>query len=723
MIDIPLNTQKSNLNARFNVFASNSIIDPEIIIPLLDRYEFEIYKQVFWQLGGIQQFMLPEHHCIWADVCGVNNQNPPDGFNLVEQSFKRHRNTFSANTNLTAEDNTIPGIINIQNAPVPNQNVVRNITPITTEDPQSLVINAEKFHKALVLASAGTGKTYSVVQRLLYLAKLNHGNLDHVLVISFSRTARQELRKRVSEGLRNTNQNIGNLPNIRTLDSLTANLLNNQINQGDHQDSIRQLISLLKEGNTGNHIANAILQPYKYLIVDEVQDLVGDRAELVVELVKQLELVNGDNFGLLLLGDLRQAIFDWQLSHTNNSSDKRTPFWLISQLKECLSTELQSIEFTTSWRFNNESMKYFVEKLKNAMDTSNAEPGEHPNLHTLSELLIDTRNISSVEDVFRLKQIINQDPNLKFALLVRTVYEVTALESVLRESEILIKPVFAGSGSGYPGWIGKFFLNSDNAIVERIYFNNLYNQCFIGYLNIVPSTEEAWEYFSDFIDNNILNKQNMISQMIINKDEPSELRMAPKSGELWISTVHQAKGREFDTVILHSKKNGSLATPSEDEEARVAFVAATRAKSKIYRTKFGGADWKLNGINWAKGAKDGSLPFNNPDWLRWINNDLLWDMFINKQSLQLQFNNQNDWVLTANNAPNLVKVSKHLDGEINKYIQDKFAHDISLNLIYNVRILDLRSRLSPDQTTIYHTPILSTELQHIKFLGESNYAK
>lgn len=380
VIDILPNTQKSNLNARFNVFPSfnkadsSNTIDPKVIIPFLDRYEFEIYRQVFWQLGGIQQFMLPEHHCIWSDICGVTNQNTPDGFNLVEQSFKRHRNTFSANTNLTPEVNTIPDVIKIQNLPAPNQNVIRNITPITTDDPQSLVINAEKFHKALVLASAGTGKTYSVVQRLLYLGKLNHGNLDHVLVISFSRTARQELRKRVLEGLRNTNQNIGNLPNIRTLDSLTASLLNNQINQGDHQDSIRQLISLLRQGNAGNHIANAMLQPYKYLIVDEVQDFVGDRAELVVELVKRLELVNGDDFGLLLLGDLRQAIYDWQLSHTNNSSDKRTPFWLIRQLKECLNTGVQLIEFTTSWRFNNESMKHYVEKLKNAMDTSNAEP-------------------------------------------------------------------------------------------------------------------------------------------------------------------------------------------------------------------------------------------------------------------------------------------------------------------------------------------------------------
>ena len=710
MIEIPPDTQKSNLNARFNVFACHSSTDPKKnIIKFLDRYEFEIYRQVFWQLGGIQQFMEPEHHCIWSDICGHSKQNTPDGFNLVEQSFKRHRNALSANSNLVLEGINNLDVTNNENQIASNPDFVKKIITFTTDDPQGMVINAERFHKALVLASAGTGKTYSVVQRLLYLAKLNHGNLDHVLVISFSRTARQELRKRVLEGLRNTNQNIGNLPNIRTLDSLTANLLNNQINQGDHQDSIRQLISLFKQGNAGNHITNAILQPYKYLIVDEVQDLVGDRAELVVELVKQLKLVNGDNFGLLLLGDLRQAIYDWQLSHTNNNSDKRTPFWLISQLKECLSTELQSIEFTTSWRFNKESMKHFVEKLKKAMDTTNAEPGERPNLSDLSELLNDTKNISFIDNIFHLDQIINQNPNSKFALLVRTVSEVSALESVLRCSNIRVKPIFAGSGSGYPSWIGKFFLNLNTAILDRSHFNNFYNQCFNGYLNFVPSTEEAWEYFYDFI--NTINKQNMISEMIINKDEPSELRMAPQSGELWISTVHQAKGREFDTVILHSKKDATLSTPKKDEEARVAFVAATRAKSKIFRTKFGGPNWKLNGIDWAKGAKDGLFPFNNPDWLSWMNNDLLWDMFINKQSLQLQFKNQNDWVLNANNAPNSIKVSKHLNDDIFRYVQEEFGQDIKLNRIYNVRILDLRSRLSPDQTTIYHTPILSTELQ------------
>lgn len=707
MIGIPLNQQKSNLNARFNVFTSNKAINPESFIPHLDRYEFEIYKQVFWQLANIQQFMLPEHRCIWADVCGAKNQNTPDALNLVAESFKQHRNTLSANTNSTPENNVTPSFVNTQNPPILIDGAIRNITSIATEDPQGLVINAEKFDKTLVLASAGTGKTYSVIQRLLCLAKQNNGNLDHVLAVSFSRTARQELRKRVAEGLRNTNQNIGNLPNIRTLDSLTANLLNNQVNQAGHQDSIRHLISILKNGNPINNFAYAMLQPYSCLIVDEVQDIVGDRAELIIELVKQLKSVNANNFGLLLLGDLRQAIYNWQLAQNDNNSDYRTPFWLIKQLKEFLGTELKSIEFTTSWRFNNESMKHFVEKLKNAMDTQNTEPGEHPDLSNLSNLLIDTNNISSVDGVYCLKQIISQNPESKFALLARTTFEVCSLESVLFGTGIRVKPIFAGAGSGYPGWIGKFFLHLNAGALNNGNFNNEYNQCFNGLFDFAPPAEEAWAFLSSFTGDHIDIQNNLISQMITNEDEPSEIRLAPQSGELWISTVHQAKGREFDTVILHSKRNGSLSAPSNDEEARVAFVAATRAKSKIYRTKFGGVDWKFNGIDWSVGK----LPFNNTDWLSWMGNNLLWNMFIGNQSLQLRFSQQNNWLLTANNAPNPVRLSEDLRGEILRYVKDKFVNNDPLNTIYMVRILDLRSRLSPDQNTIYHTPILCTELQ------------
>lgn len=126
MIEIPPDTQKSNLNARFNVFACHSSTDPKKnIIKFLDRYEFEIYRQVFWQLGGIQQFMEPEHHCIWSDICGHSKQNTPDGFNLVEQSFKRHRNALSANSNLVLEGINNLDVTNNENQIASNPDFVK----------------------------------------------------------------------------------------------------------------------------------------------------------------------------------------------------------------------------------------------------------------------------------------------------------------------------------------------------------------------------------------------------------------------------------------------------------------------------------------------------------------------------------------------------------------------------------------------------------------------
>ncbi|WP_418606619.1 AAA family ATPase [Georgenia sp. SUBG003] len=66
---------------------------------------------------------------------------------------------------------------------------------------------------------------------------------------------------------------------------------------------IRRALSELRDGSEPRILDVA------HLIVDEVQDIVGERADLVIEALRKLD----DDAGFTLLGDPMQAIYDFQL--------------------------------------------------------------------------------------------------------------------------------------------------------------------------------------------------------------------------------------------------------------------------------------------------------------------------------------------------------------------------------------------------------------------------
>lgn len=116
--------------------------------------------------------------------------------------------------------------------------------------------------------------------------------------------------------------------------------------------------------------------------------------------------------------------------------------------------------------------------------------------------------------------------------------------------------------------------------------------------------KKVWTDFERNLSYNYDIKEITISNYIqefsmISKEEE------PKPGAVQFLTIHSAKGKEFDHVILMGLVNDELpsfqsikkgiASPEMEEERRNCFVAITRAKKKLYmtcaKTYFG---WKKN---------------------------------------------------------------------------------------------------------------------------------
>jgi hypothetical protein len=173
---------------------------------------------------------------------------------------------------------------------------------LTTQ--QELVSGKAAETKQLVTANAGTGKTHTLVYRAEKLIGSDHIHAGgQILVLSFSRAAVREIRRRV----RIMGGDLAYL-RARTFDSFATMLLATILPDGDwrskdYDGRIVRATTLIRD----NSEAKQFVATFRHVIVDEVQDLVGVRAALVAIV---LENAKG---GFTLFGDPAQGIYNFQV--------------------------------------------------------------------------------------------------------------------------------------------------------------------------------------------------------------------------------------------------------------------------------------------------------------------------------------------------------------------------------------------------------------------------
>lgn len=185
------------------------------------------------------------------------------------------------------------------------------LAEIELDESQRDVAEADPDARMFVTAAAGQGKTEVLLARVKTLVEDGLNPADEILVLSFSRAAVEAVRKRARihdlDGLQ-----------IRTFDSFAAQILIDMDEEtlGDSFDArIRKATKYIAGDETPDRLTYL-----QHILVDEAQDLVGDRAELVLALFSVL----GDDFGFTVLGDPLQGIYDFQLKNPNPNSPPRS---------------------------------------------------------------------------------------------------------------------------------------------------------------------------------------------------------------------------------------------------------------------------------------------------------------------------------------------------------------------------------------------------------------
>ncbi len=474
--------------------------------------------------------------------------------------------------------------------------------------PQHAVIKASLDRNFLVLAPPGTGKTYTLIERLVYAITKSSGEVDagELLVLSFTRAAVGEIRERIAKAIVNGAPNSLRYVQVKTFDAYATWLLNDggyDIAGKTYDARIQLLTGELKSVRL-RQVTDRIGRS-RYLFVDEIQDLVGVRADMVFEMVKRILASKGS---VTLLGDPHQSLNDYQIRGNQTDSSE-----FLEKVQSHLAGGLEQLELEESHRYETSEMKQLAAAAKKLLDNSSLTAAEKLNL--LVKL------IPKVTQEELIKNFKNESTN---ALLCRKNSEVYQWFNWHQEQGNKCTVNAGAIGRPWSAWIGQAIMHyQSDVITHEQLLNRLSSN---GDDGLAPAEEELDEFFLNepLMRRNTINLEDLAFRL-------KYLSPAKKGDEaansLILSTVHKAKGLEYKNVVAIQPSPKNIT----DEEVRVLYVAITRAKRSISMlpknaTPFSG---------WIKRRKGGHLGYTE-DGIKYLQVIGLEDfdlesLFINEQ--------------------------------------------------------------------------------------------
>lgn len=190
--------------------------------------------------------------------------------------------------------------------------------PRLSEEPapdpeQAAAIQAAAQARLLVEAGPGSGKTYVACARVAALIRAGAAP-SRILLLSFTRGAVAELRARIERRLSEIS-GVGAL-RLATFDSYAAQIASawDEFSGGGYDAGIRAATRLLKAAHPA---LRAEIRDFEHLLIDEAQDLVGDRKAFCQALIALLH----PSCGVTVFGDPAQAVYGYQERDAARSSE------------------------------------------------------------------------------------------------------------------------------------------------------------------------------------------------------------------------------------------------------------------------------------------------------------------------------------------------------------------------------------------------------------------
>jgi len=420
--------------------------------------------------------------------------------------------------------------------------------------PAQLKIIKDRDSKYIVVAAGpGSGKTRLLVHKLASLLLMEDVKHEQLLMLTFSRAAVTEFKKRLLKLIGNA----ANFVEIKTFHSYCFDLLGKVGDIEKSDEIIRTTIEKIKSGDVEpNRITKTVL------VIDEAQDMDADEYELISVLAGL-----NDDMRIIAVGDDDQNIYEFR-----GSSSKYIEYFITEK-------DAVKYELTENYRSSRNLVEFtnqFVLKIKNRLKTD-----------PIISYRKENGKIKIVKHTSR--QLITPLVNdiLQTGLSGSTCVLTQTNDEALQIAGALIKK----------GFYAKLIQTNESFSLYNLYEIRYFLYCLNLKDDVFVISDDKWaraksdltkkfsrstkleiciNLIKDFELSNPQKKYKSDLEVFIRESKLEDF-ITGSIDTIIVSTIHKAKGKEFDNVYL-MLNNFQI---REECRKRELYVAMTRAKNNL----------------------------------------------------------------------------------------------------------------------------------------------
>ncbi len=441
--------------------------------------------------------------------------------------------------------------------PITEEKFKRIFGELDTE--QLAVVKDNKSENILVGAGPGSGKTRVLVHKVASLLLMEDIKPDQFLMLTFSRPAALEFKTRLKELVGTTAYYI----DIFTYHSFAFELVSKV---GDLEQS-KSILKDVTQAINKEEILLDRLRAKSVIVVDEYQDVSQEEYDFILAIKNKAEKTR-----VIVVGDDDQNIYEFRGSSVRFMRDfvknyQATEYFLTYNYR----AHHNLLEFSNLFlktQFSSERLKHGKQLLAKKQVNGKIEIIRYHCDHMILPLV---------------QQVKNKAPKGSTAILTYTNNEAILIHSLLKQAGFLAKLIAENNG-----------FTLANLLELRIFSYRLLKKLQDGHGLIV---NQHWEACKAALCKEYSSSSNLgLVQRIIADYEQThpkkfwhtwkaylrEIRIEdfyhPEKDTILVSTMHKAKGKEFDHVFILLNHYPMDA----EEKKRILYVAMTRAKENLF---------------------------------------------------------------------------------------------------------------------------------------------
>jgi len=428
---------------------------------------------------------------------------------------------------------------------------------------QKQIFDDKDSNSIMVLAGPGSGKTKTLVHKIASLITIENNKPEYFLMLAHSRVAVADFREKLKKLIGNQVYQV----KIYTFHAFAILLLGKNI---DDDNALRQVLARATELLNDKHIS---IPFFNMLVIDEYQD-VGEQSYCFIKAIYE-QMGDDKDKKIIAVGDDDQCI--------KNFGEDKADIRYIQEFGQYFSSEQIGVKFSqyqllTNYRSGTTIVDFFTQ-FSNTIVTRLKDKPLQAHKRLSGSVSLTYYEPGNYYD--NILASIQKNESNNIAILARKNNEVLSIYSLLVSHGIKAHYIIKNHGFSLGNLLElhdflQDWKDTKNFEKSRKYSDIKYQQSTNNLLKnqVLDRFEEEYQAEIKKSQVHFINIfGRYLSEIEFDEFEQSQTKVV-------VSTIHKAKGKEWDDVYFCVNKD--FFSHDKEVDKRLAYVAITRAKNNLY---------------------------------------------------------------------------------------------------------------------------------------------